>query len=1209
MAKILLNVELNNNTAKEIEKIKSSLDKITVSKSSVANTAQLEKSYANLFNTIKNSKGSYPADLFNGVADKVQKAHKSIQQINKAFQTNHGLTDKEKASYSKLKQQLTQLSAEFATLRAEATKMEKANKIAIPNVDNLRKRYANLLNSIKSISQYYKKGTFDNITKQAQGYIEQLKSLDKTAPNYAEQVNNIDKALSGLGAEFEETKLNSQNFHGSLQEITAGFLKFQLAAKLVMIPLNLIRNAWTSLNETLVETENAVVALQRVLNDNSLSDSDISGKLYKLAQQYGQTFENANEIAQNFARTGMNWNETIKATEAALLALNVAELDTTEATDGMIAIMQQFGYEASDLEGIIDILNKTADNYAITTEKLLTALQRTGSSAVNANLSLKETVGIITSLSEATGRSGENLGTAVNSLIQFSTKTSALETFAKLSENMATIVENYKHGQGTVLDIWQGLSTEISNRQNNSENILSGLFGGDDWRSLNEELQDALGDSYAEITDIYDTASTFRKNYFIALLNNMDTVEEAIETANDAQGYSNEENEKYLDTYTAKVNTLKAKWEEICNDEQGLLGIKKTLVDLASGILNLIQWTGGFRTTLLALGTTLWALFGTKLIKQIKLIKTSILTMFAELKAGAITLNSALGIIGLIATAISMIVGIVESIKGEDTTSDDIQNAVDKLGELSDKLNGITKEAENTKKELLEVNNILTNENSTTEELSIAKNSLLEIQNKLIENNQDYANSIDLVNASYDEQLKIVDKYAENQMRKKVEDYLSSNKTDLQTAESYLSDKMAQVNFFGDSRNSWEGSFSKSEFAEWLENQGIATANYTKGDGFLDGGWNFVKGLFGSETSFTGISAGGKTREELITYLQNLYEQAKVYDNSNGTAFASIIATAMSSINNDTLQNAQKLIYGDKDAENWVEQLSYEQLQKFANGELSYDELLDILGIAKETTETTAHLTLTWEEQLGKVVSDYEDILDAINEARDTQQEIVDLEEKKLALQEAEQALEDAKNNKNVRVYNASTGQWELQADAKAIKDAEDAVKSAQESYEDAVWNNIENNIKKGTMTAGDIYEKVKEIATDFPSLAKTIRDVFVANGYKMPEYDSGGVLRGLGGIKATQSDEVVLPPELTKQILQPSSNAEFSQFAKSLGLLFGASKDLASLTSGMTVNNGNSSTADNRTYIANGIPFTRETAERHSLADLFEMAALYGNN
>ena len=80
MAKLIVNVELNNKIGEEVEKIKTSLQGIQVPKTSVARTAQLQKSYANLFNTIKNSKGAYPEDVFKGVERNVDR---HLQQIKK----------------------------------------------------------------------------------------------------------------------------------------------------------------------------------------------------------------------------------------------------------------------------------------------------------------------------------------------------------------------------------------------------------------------------------------------------------------------------------------------------------------------------------------------------------------------------------------------------------------------------------------------------------------------------------------------------------------------------------------------------------------------------------------------------------------------------------------------------------------------------------------------------------------------------------------------------------------------------------------------------------------------------------------------------------------------------------------------------------------------------------------------------------------------
>ena len=90
-------------------------------------------------------------------------------------------------------------------------------------------------------------------------------------------------------------------------------------------PGKLLKSFVNDLNETLVKTENTVVELKRVIQED-IDDQEISDTLYDLAEKYGQTFENASTAASNFAKSGKNWQETIKATEAALLSMNVAEL-------------------------------------------------------------------------------------------------------------------------------------------------------------------------------------------------------------------------------------------------------------------------------------------------------------------------------------------------------------------------------------------------------------------------------------------------------------------------------------------------------------------------------------------------------------------------------------------------------------------------------------------------------------------------------------------------------------------------------------------------------------------------------------------------------------------------------------------------------------------------------------------------------------------
>ena len=980
----------------------------------------------------------------------------------------------------------------------------------------------------------------------------------------------------------KNTKSQLEN-RQSMLSMMQGFAQWQLVAMAVMKPLNLIRNAWASLNETLKKTEDAVIALQRVLPSGSGSDSDIANKLYDLAQKYGQTFENASEIATNFARTGMSWADTIKATEAALLALNVAELDATQASDGLIAVMSQFHYSASQLTEVIDMLNKTADNFPVTTEKLLTALQRTGSSADNANLSLQETIGLVTALSKATGRSGENIGTAVNSLIQYSSKSKSLDIFGSLDERTAEVVGKYRKGAATILDVWQEVSRVINSMDERQESILSGLINDDDIKNLEQELQDELGDIFETVSDVYGTANTFRKNYFIALLGNMQTVQDAIDTANDSLGYSQKENEKYINSYTAKVNSLKDAWQKLANDEQGLLGVKKALVDIATTILGIINGLGGIKgiitTTLAVLSPFLlkWTVvFGKKTI--VGLI-TNIKSFWTAMRTGALSANAALGAIGAIFGVIALTINIVKSAIDDakeahkewiDTTTQDSADALTALDNVKNKISDIS-----------------------AEYLQLAKAS------------NEYTDTLDeqkkLQKEIYEQNLSQSKESASNQALETAKQYLEENYSKIYNAQKVLSETSNDSLGFGAFSGTWDKSpsLSPDELRSIMAKYGIDQSNISA---YADMGNDIenLLSLFGYNDTQYFLGTRKLTLEEQKDIYQKLFDALRQEESANGRNDQ--LSYTISAIQ-DKINSLTNIINPNRELLN-----SIQPYQDFVDGIITYDEYLGKIGVK---LEEVVDIEKTWEEQAKDKLYAYQDLLDIVNKMRDAEQDIADLEEKQLELEKAKQALEDARENKNVRVFNATTGQWELEADQKAIASAEENVRKAEKGYENAVWNNLSNEIKDGNLTVGEIFDKVKDISEDIPNLANIIREALIEKGYNVPAFDNGGVLQGLGGIKATVGDEIVLPPEITRQVLQPVSNEQFSSFVKSLGLLFGTSRQVMDMHSGMVsnVNNADNSVHNsNNNYVVNGVPISRETAEKYTIVELFENAADFRN-
>lgn len=416
-----------------------------------------------------------------------------------------------------------------------------------------------------------------------------------------QQVIKTAKAMDDYTKSTEDANTKTGFLNGSIGDTIAKFAKAEVAFLAVRTPLNMIKNALAEVDDTLVKTEDAVIEVQRVL-DETIPAGEISDRLYSIAYQYGSTFENASQIAVNFARAGRTWNESLEATEAALLAMNVAELNATEASDGLLSILAQFGMETSELTNVVDKLNKTADKNPVSTQKLLQAIQRSGSAAKNANVSFDQTLGLITAISEATNRGGQNIGTAINSLIQYSQKN--VDVFSTLSDESAAIVEKFKMGLASIVDVWQQVAIDIHNDKQSRDNIISAL-GTDGLEELSSTLHDELGDLVSEINGVYDVANTYRKNYFIALLDNMDRFMDVQEQLTDYQGYSQEENAKYMETYTAKVNQLKDAWQKLANDEQGLLQFKKDLVELGIDVVTLIDNMGGIVPVLTMIGLSI----------------------------------------------------------------------------------------------------------------------------------------------------------------------------------------------------------------------------------------------------------------------------------------------------------------------------------------------------------------------------------------------------------------------------------------------------------------------------------------------------------------------------------------------------------------------------------------------------------------------------
>lgn len=113
-----------------------------------------------------------------------------------------------------------------------------------------------------------------------------------------------------------------------------------------------------------------------------------------------------------------------------------------------------------------------------------------------------------------------------------------------------------------------------------------------------------------------------------------------------------------------------------------------------------------------------------------------------------------------------------------------------------------------------------------------------------------------------------------------------------------------------------------------------------------------------------------------------------------------------------------------------------------------------------------------------------------------------------------------------------------------------------------------------------------------------SFRDIYGRDGV----YDEGGVLHGIGGIKATARDEMVLPPDITERLLTPINNGFVRGRMDDLRSMLGMQTEFGSVDNTRigTQNNGD-------IYTMNGVTISEGQARVTTVYDLAQMARNLG--
>ena len=103
-------------------------------------------------------------------------------------------------------------------------------------------------------------------------------------------------------------------------------------------------------------------------------------------------------------------------------------------------------------------------------------------------------------------------------------------------------------------------------------------------------------------------------------------------------------------------------------------------------------------------------------------------------------------------------------------------------------------------------------------------------------------------------------------------------------------------------------------------------------------------------------------------------------------------------------------------------------------------------------------------------------------------------------------------------------------------------------------------------------------------------------------KFDRGGVLSGIGGIKATAFDEMIVPPDITGSMLDPTASSTFRKRMAELRFLYGSAQSIPASLAG-TVDNRIGSQHNGDIYQMGGISISEQQARGMTVYELAQLS------
>ena len=237
-----------------------------------------------------------------------------------------------------------------------------------------------------------------------------LENVINRAVNQKRKIGSLD--VRGFEQPLGRITGKASEFQKSLEASNARVIAFGASAGMIYS----VQTAMSKLVESTIEVEKSLTDINVLLGMSQSQLSNFSSELFDAASKNATSFANAAEAAGEFARQGLSAAETIQRTSDALTLSRLSGLDFTASVQAMTAALNSFSKEALTTTEIVDRMAAVDAAFAVSSADLAEAIRRVASSADSANVSLNETIAVVTAAQQITARGGAKIGNAFKTI-------------------------------------------------------------------------------------------------------------------------------------------------------------------------------------------------------------------------------------------------------------------------------------------------------------------------------------------------------------------------------------------------------------------------------------------------------------------------------------------------------------------------------------------------------------------------------------------------------------------------------------------------------------------------------------------------------------------------------------------------------------------------------------------------------------------------